>query len=116
MGIIAVSDVHLGYLKEDDSKQSLSNKSGFCDLLRDIEARDDIDRLVICGDMLDMWRRDMVGVTIENLDVLNMLQSLSDKKKIKVYYLAGNHDTPLLKPLQTCPSRISCWPVSYVLI
>lgn len=92
MGIIAVSDVHLGYLKEDDSKQSLSNKSGFCDLLRDIGARDDINHLVICGDMLDMWRRDMVGVTIENLDVLNMLQSLSDKKKIKVYYLAGNHD------------------------
>jgi UDP-2,3-diacylglucosamine pyrophosphatase LpxH len=77
-------------LKEDDSNQSLSNKSGFCDLLRDIDARDDINHLVICGDMLDMWRRDMVGVTIENLDVLNMLQSLS--KKIKVHYLAGNHD------------------------
>jgi UDP-2,3-diacylglucosamine pyrophosphatase LpxH len=90
MGIIAVSDVHLGYLKEDDSKQSLSNKSGFCDLLRDIEARDDINQLVICGDMLDMWRRDMVGVTIENLDVLNMLRSLS--KNINVHYLAGNHD------------------------
>ena len=90
MGIIAVSDVHLGYLKEDDSNQSLSNKSGFCDLLRDIDARDDINHLVICGDMLDMWRRDMVGVTIENLDVLNMLQSLS--KKIDVHYLAGNHD------------------------
>jgi len=90
MGIIAVSDVHLGYLKEDDSKQSLSNKSGFCKLLKDIDARDDINHLVICGDMLDMWRRDMVGVTIENLDVLNMLQSLS--KKIDVHYLAGNHD------------------------
>ena len=91
MGIIAVSDVHLGYLKEDDSNQSLSNKSGFCDLLRDIDARDDINHLVICGDMLDMWRRDMVGVTIENMDVLNLLQNLSSKN-VKVHYLAGNHD------------------------
>jgi UDP-2,3-diacylglucosamine pyrophosphatase LpxH len=69
----------------------LSDKSGFCNLLKDIDARDDINDLVICGDMLDMWRRDMVGVTIENLDVLNMLQNLSSKK-IRVHYLAGNHD------------------------
>jgi UDP-2,3-diacylglucosamine pyrophosphatase LpxH len=90
MGIIAVSDLHLGYLKKDDKKQSLSNKSGFCDLLEDLDARDDINHLVICGDMLEMWRRDMVGVTIENIDVLNKLKSLS--KKIDVHYLAGNHD------------------------
>jgi UDP-2,3-diacylglucosamine pyrophosphatase LpxH len=77
MGIIAVSDLHLGYLKKDDKKQSLSNKSGFCDLLEDLDARDDINHLVICGDMLEMWRRDMVGVTIENIDVLNKLKSLS---------------------------------------
>jgi UDP-2,3-diacylglucosamine pyrophosphatase LpxH len=91
MGIIAVSDVHLGYLKEDDSKQSLSNKSGFCKLLRDEDVWDGINHLVICGDMLDMWRRDMVGVTIENMDVLNLLQNLSSKN-VKVHYLAGNHD------------------------
>jgi UDP-2,3-diacylglucosamine pyrophosphatase LpxH len=76
MGIIAVSDVHLGYLKEDDSKQSLSNKTGFCDLLRDIEARDDINHLVICGDMLDMWRRDMVGVTIEKSEKPFLIEAI----------------------------------------
>jgi len=79
-GIIAVSDVHLGYANAD--------KANFDKFLDWLAARDDIKDFVICGDLLDMWRRDMAGVTIENIDILNKLENL----KPEVHYLAGNHD------------------------
>ena len=91
MGIIAVSDVHLGY--------SLSDKENFGKFLDDlakkgnINKNGDINHFVICGDLLDMWRRDMAGVTIENLDILSKLQNLKNlNPSIEVHYLGGNHD------------------------
>lgn len=82
MGIIAVSDVHLGY--------SSSNKEDFNLLLDSLLERNDIDKFVICGDLLDMWRRDIAGVAIENADTLYKLQRL--KSVMNVYYVVGNHD------------------------
>ena len=89
MGIIAVSDVHLGYMNANKT-ESFSDKKNFVSFLDGLAGRDDIRDFVICGDLLDMWRRDMVGVTIENLDILNRLQKLTSK--MKVHYIAGNHD------------------------
>ncbi len=89
MGIIAVSDVHLGYLLKN-TKQSLSNKDDFDKFLDNVFNMNDIDKFVICGDLLDMWIRDMSGVVIENADTLHKLQML--KSKMNVYYVAGNHD------------------------
>lgn len=83
MTIIAVSDVHLGFIK-------LCNKKNFNDFLDWLKTREDIKHLVICGDFLDMWRRDMAGVVLENADVINKLQNL--QPRIKVHYVAGNHD------------------------
>jgi UDP-2,3-diacylglucosamine pyrophosphatase LpxH len=88
MGIIAVSDVHLGYMK--NKKESLSDTKNFISFLEDLAKRNDITHFVICGDLLDMWRRDMVGVTIEILHILEMIQDL--QSKMEVLYLAGNHD------------------------
>lgn len=82
MGIIAVSDVHLGY--------SSSNKSEFNRFLDSLLKRSDIDKFVICGDLLDMWRRDIAGVVIENADTIYKLQML--KSVMDVYYVVGNHD------------------------
>jgi UDP-2,3-diacylglucosamine pyrophosphatase LpxH len=95
MGIIAVSDVHLGYM---ENKTELAETKNFIGFLKELAKRDDITDFVICGDLLDMWRRDMAGVVIENLHILKMIQDLQPKKdpdlqpKIKVHYLAGNHD------------------------
>ncbi len=90
MGIIAVSDVHLGYMNPDDKKESLSNKDDFEKFLDMVANRDGIDKLVLCGDVFDMWARDMVGVFIENADILYKLQML--QSKMEVYYVIGNHD------------------------
>ena len=89
MGIIAVSDVHLGYMNAS-KMESFSDKKSFVSFLDGLAGRDDITDFVICGDLLDMWRRDMVGVTIENLDILSRFQKLASK--MKVHYMAGNHD------------------------
>ncbi len=95
MGIIAVSDVHLGYFNPEDKNESLSNKDDFKKFLEMVANMDGIDNFVICGDLLDMWRRDIVGVVIENMDVLQQLQEL--KSKMKVHYIVGNHDYHLIK-------------------
>jgi UDP-2,3-diacylglucosamine pyrophosphatase LpxH len=82
MTIIAISDVHLGF--ED------CNDSAFDKFLDWVGTRDDVDRLVICGDFLDMWRRDPAGVVFENSDIIVKLHAL--QPKIKVHYVGGNHD------------------------
>ncbi|UCG04087.1 MAG: UDP-2,3-diacylglucosamine diphosphatase [Candidatus Heimdallarchaeota archaeon] len=81
--IIAVSDVHLGY--------SACNKEDFDEFINGLRATK-CDRLVICGDFLDMWRRDPVGVTLENSDTLNRLKVLQDSENIEVNFVVGNHD------------------------
>lgn len=82
MTIIALSDVHLGY-RESCNRQ-------FKEFLGKISKRRDLTDIVICGDFLDMWRRDLAGVVLENTSILELLQTL--QPKVKVYYVAGNHD------------------------
>jgi UDP-2,3-diacylglucosamine pyrophosphatase LpxH len=91
MGIIAVSDIHLGYM-DDNNKQSLSDIGQFSAFLKYLATRNDIDHFVICGDLLDMWRRDMLGLT-EDKEIHPILELLWDlQSKMDVIYLAGNHD------------------------
>lgn len=79
--IIAVSDVHLGYTKQKDDFKN------FLDYIKEKE----VHRLVIIGDFLDMWRRDIAGVVIQNTDILRKLEELQNQNKI-IDIIAGNHD------------------------
>ena len=87
MVILVVSDVHLGY--------SQSNVDEFDAFLQTTMDRTDVDTLVILGDFIDMWRRDIVGLFLENHQILQSLLKLQQKKTI--YYVAGNHDYHLLR-------------------
>ena len=51
--------------------------------------------LVLLGDVVDMWRRDASGVFLENKDIMDKVIAL--QKKMRVYYIAGNHDYHVLK-------------------
>ena len=82
---IAVSDVHLGI--------EYSNRSKFIDFIDDLG--DDVDRLVLLGDILEFWRRDPVGVMLENIDIIQKLMSL--EPGINVSYIVGNHDFHLIR-------------------
>ncbi len=87
MSIVAVSDLHLGFDNSD--------KSAFVRFLRNRQSDPSVTDLVLLGDIVDMWRRDSSGVFLENHDVLDLIIEL--QKKMRVYYIAGNHDFHVLK-------------------
>ncbi len=87
MAIVVVSDLHLGVDNSD--------KSAFIRFLQQLQSDSSVTDLVLLGDIVDMWRRDSSGVFLENHDVLDLIITL--QKKIRVYYVAGNHDFHVLK-------------------
>lgn len=87
MAIIAVSDQHLGIETVD--------KPAFNRFLDQLQTDADVTDLVLLGDIVDMWRRDASGVFLENNDTFDKIIAL--KKKMRVYYIAGNHDYHVLK-------------------
>lgn len=78
--IVAISDVHLGYEKCDTDL--------FLRFIEEFLEQEDIEQLVLLGDIVDFWRRLSMGVVLENLKILQKLNSLRAKK----YYVIGNHD------------------------
>ena len=82
---VVVSDVHLG--TED------SNKDKFADFIEN--QGDDVEHLVLLGDIFDFWRRDPVGVLLENVDIVQKLLSL--EPRINVFFVIGNHDFHLIR-------------------
>jgi UDP-2,3-diacylglucosamine pyrophosphatase LpxH len=86
---IVVSDVHLGV--------EYSNKEKFVDFIDNIE--NDVERIVLLGDIFDFWRRDPVGVLLENIDIVDKLLSL--EPKINVVFVVGNHDFHLIRFTQS---------------
>ena len=87
MAIIVVSDLHLGF--------DGSDKAAFIRFLGKLQSDPSVTDLVFLGDIVDMWRRDSSGVFLENHDVLDLIIEL--QKKMRVYYVAGNHDFHVLK-------------------
>ena len=85
--IVIVSDVHLGH--KDCDKYSFNR---FLDNLQSDEETTD---LVLLGDIVDMWRRDAAGVFLENWEIVRKIISL--KQKMRVHYVAGNHDYHVLQ-------------------
>lgn len=86
---IVVSDLHLGIPE--------SNKERFAAFLD--ELGDDIERLILLGDIFDLWRRDPLGVLLENTDILQKLLGL--QPRINVSFVIGNHDYHLFKFLES---------------
>jgi UDP-2,3-diacylglucosamine pyrophosphatase LpxH len=65
-------------------------RHSFARFLEDMAGWKEVARLVLLGDIMDMWRRDMAGVVLENAAVLSRLAALT--ARMRVYYVAGNHD------------------------
>ena len=81
--LIAVSDVHLGY--------NFCNRVAFSRFLDWVAVQDDVTDLVLAGDILEFWRRDMIAVTMENADIIARLIAMH-KGGMNIHYIAGNHD------------------------
>jgi UDP-2,3-diacylglucosamine pyrophosphatase LpxH len=85
--VIVVSDMHLGYANSDASAFL-----GFLDILL---KRNDVGTLIVLGDYVDMWRRDVSGLFLEFWTSVQKLIELSSS--VSVHIVAGNHDYHLLK-------------------
>jgi UDP-2,3-diacylglucosamine pyrophosphatase LpxH len=72
-----------------------SEKAVFNGFLTSLMDDGDLTDLVLLGDIVDMWRRDASGVFLENMDTVQILKDL--KKRIKIHWIAGNHDYHLLR-------------------
>lgn len=82
-----VSDIHLGHKNAD--------KAAFNSFLDSLQVDTETTDLVLLGDIMDMWRRDAAGVFLENWDIVQKIISL--KQKMRVHYVAGNHDYHVLQ-------------------
>jgi UDP-2,3-diacylglucosamine pyrophosphatase LpxH len=92
--IIVVSDVHLA--ERADDPQTREDDAKFLEFLNQI-ASDQLNNcgeLVLLGDIIDLWRRDFVKAMMESEPVISKLMEM--KSKIKIHYLAGNHDFHIL--------------------
>ncbi len=93
--IVAVSDIHLGYDK--------CNRADFARFLDWVALQEDVTDLVLAGDILEFWRRDMIAVTIENADIIARLIAMH-KGGMNIHYIAGNHDY-VVRHLKIFPNR-----------
>jgi len=89
MKVVVTSDQHIGYANSD--------KASFKQFLTQLQQDQTVTDLVLLGDVVDMWRRDASGLFIENWDILEIIMAL--KRKMNVYYVAGNHDYHVLQLL-----------------
>lgn len=98
--IIVVSDVHLGTQN--------SNKKEFMSFLETCNSNE-VEHLVLLGDILDFWRRNNAQVVVENSDVLEKIGHLKAKK---VHYVVGNHDYYVLRLSRRYANDYFHFPVS----
>jgi UDP-2,3-diacylglucosamine pyrophosphatase LpxH len=62
----------------------------FTEFLQKLQNRDDVADVVIVDDLIDLWRRDVVGLEFALSRYMEQLKTL--QKKVKVHYVVGNHD------------------------
>jgi UDP-2,3-diacylglucosamine pyrophosphatase LpxH len=80
--IVAFSDVHLGYERADSEN--------LMQFIKELQNRDDLGDVVIIGDFVDLWRRDVIGLEFELSKIVEELKVL--QKTTEVHYVIGNHD------------------------
>ena len=81
---IIVSDLHLGF---DDE----CNKREFEQFINFLKEFEEVEYLILLGDMMDFWRADNQALVFNNADVLKMMiEQLPNF--VKKYYIIGNHD------------------------
>jgi UDP-2,3-diacylglucosamine pyrophosphatase LpxH len=90
---MVVSDVHLG--------SKTCDVGSFNSFLLSLHDDPELTDLVLLGDIVDMWRRDASGVFLEGMETMQIIKDL--QKKMKVHWVAGNHDYHVLKLKNRAP-------------
>lgn len=80
MPTLVVSDIHLG-----DPRRSVTADALLCALLMSKQWR----RVVLLGDVFDLWAAPLAEINKQHATVLSVLDSL----KCPIFYVPGNHDS-----------------------
>lgn len=83
MHVLVMSDMHIGWDK--------ANEDAFEQFITDDILSIDPDKVVLAGDIIEMWRRGMSSILAEKSKHLANIANLHDSG-IDVVLLAGNHD------------------------
>ena len=87
MKIICISDVHQKLHVDDEEREKLKRLYSFLDEIKTWN----LDKLIIAGDLFDVWYEYKMVIPKHYFTTLTKLKSISDKHT-KIIYLAGNHD------------------------
>ena len=80
--VLVATDQHLGYANSD--------VAGFRSFLDYVSKRSDVGTLAILGDLVDMWRRDVSGLFLEERESMDKLVELGSSMDVRL--IVGNHD------------------------
>jgi len=87
MKIICFSDVHLLLHDSEEEKSKLKILNSFFDFIE----KEKPDKLIIAGDLFDVWYEYKLVIPKPYFHILCRLSSI-EKLGIKIIYLVGNHD------------------------
>jgi len=102
---IFISDLHMGI--DNAFAENVTNVPYLVNFLNRAKVTDDLDEIVIVGDMFDGWylpfsygvikdyKTFYQEVAKTNIEFVNVVNSIIKDGKIKVVYLPGNHDVDL---------------------
>lgn len=88
MRAFIASDTHLGWEK--------ANSDDFLEFLQTTVRDEQPDKLILAGDIFEMWRRGITSTLLEHSNITSELYEL-DKDGIEVIPVAGNHDWRCMK-------------------
>ena len=87
MKIICISDIHQKLQVDDEEREKLKRLYSFLDEIKTWN----LDKLIIAGDLFDVWYEYKTVIPKPYFTTLTKLKSISNRG-IKIIYLAGNHD------------------------
>ena len=88
--IYVVSDTHIGW---NEGHNPL-----FFSFLSELRYKRP-DTLILCGDIFELWRRDISGVFLQNHDYIATLHNLHNRGT-EIIFVVGNHDQHIYKLTQ----------------
>ncbi|ACR79968.1 UDP-2,3-diacylglucosamine diphosphatase [Kosmotoga olearia] len=90
--IVIVSDLHIGDRSKADDFFTSGNYLEFIRFVKWIEQNDSIDKLIIAGDLFELWQCKIEKALQMYIDVWKAFIRLTKSNK-EVIYVPGNHDS-----------------------
>lgn len=89
---VIVSDLHIGDMSDADDFYTSGNFEKFIAFLEYIEKDEEIEKIIIAGDLFELWQCKVEKILQMYVDLWKVLLKLKETGK-KIIYIPGNHDS-----------------------